>query len=162
LTSVFQQTFTDFEVIVVNDGSPDTPDLERALAPFRSRLCYLVQSNAGAATARNAGILKSRGAFIALLDADDRWEPEFLASQCAHLHEHPHCALVYADARISGETPLAGRTFMATTPSVGEVTVESLLRQECTVLTSTVVVRRECLTRIGLFNPLLRRGHDFE
>jgi glycosyltransferase involved in cell wall biosynthesis len=162
LSSVFRQTFTDYEVVVVNDGSPDTPDLEAALAPFRPRLRYLVHANAGAAAARNTAILASRGAFVALLDADDRWEPDFLASQVAYLHANPDCALVYADARISGETPLAGRTFMATAPSVGEVTVESLLRQQCTVLTSTVVVRRECLMRIGLFNPRLRRGHDFE
>jgi hypothetical protein len=99
---------------------------------------------------------------VALLDADDRWEPELLGSQLQHLQSHADCALVYADARISGETPLAGRTFMETTPSTGEVTVESLLRQRCTVLTSTVVVRRECLAQVGLFNPTLRRGHDFE
>jgi glycosyltransferase involved in cell wall biosynthesis len=162
LASVFEQTATNCEVILVNDGSPDTPTLERAIAPFTSRLRYIVQPNAGAAGARNSGILASRAPCLAFLDADDRWAPTFLASQLTYLRQHPACALVYADARISGETPLAGRTFMATTPSSGDVTVASLLAQRCTVLTSTVVLRRDWLRRAGLFNPAIRRGHDFD
>jgi len=162
LASVFEQTVTNCEVILVNDGSPDTPALERAIAPFASQIRYIAQPNAGAAAARNTGILASRAPCLAFLDADDRWEPTFLASQLAYLRRCPACALVYADARISGETPLAGRTFMETTPSTGEVTVRSLLAQRCTVLTSTVVVRRDCLSAVGLFNPAIRRGHDFD
>jgi glycosyltransferase involved in cell wall biosynthesis len=162
LASVFEQTVTNCEVVVVNDGSPDTPALERAIAPFASHLRYIVQSNAGAADARNTGILASTAPCLAFLDADDRWEPTFLARQLAYLRRRATCALVYADARISGETPLAGRTFMDTTPSSGEVTIESLLAQRCTVLTSTVVVRRDWLRRSGLFNAAIRRGHDFE
>src|SRR5215216_6434275 len=55
LESVFAQTFTDYEVIVVNDGSPDTPALERALAPYMSRIIYLKQENRGVSAARNTG-----------------------------------------------------------------------------------------------------------
>ena len=61
LESVFLQTYRDFEVIVVNDGSPDTPALERALEPFRSRIIYLTQKNMGIAGARNTAIRASRG-----------------------------------------------------------------------------------------------------
>src|ERR687891_1946060 len=71
VASVLAQTYTSHEVIVVNDGSPDTELLERELAPFRHRIIYLVQENAGLSSARNAGIRIARGRYIALLDSDD-------------------------------------------------------------------------------------------
>jgi glycosyltransferase involved in cell wall biosynthesis len=160
LASVFRQTFTDYEVIVVNDGSPDTPDLERALAPHQSQVRYIVQPNRGAAAARNTGIRASHGRFIAFLDADDVWLPEFLDRQVRFLIEHPACGLVYADAIISGETPLARRRFAQTAPSDGPVTLLNLLQQRCNIMLSTVVVRREPLIESGMFDESVRRGHD--
>ena len=62
LQSVFTQTFQDFEVLVVNDGSPDTPTFERVLAPFSHRITYVKQLNSGPSGARNHGIRLSRGA----------------------------------------------------------------------------------------------------
>src|SRR5215471_21358067 len=79
LASVFSQTFTDFEVLVVDDGSPDAAELETAIAPFRDRIRFLVQSNSGAGAARNTAIRASTGRMLAFLDADDRWMPDFLA-----------------------------------------------------------------------------------
>jgi hypothetical protein len=70
--------------------------------------------------------------------------------------------MVYADARMTGDTPFAGRTFMDTTPSVGPVTFRSLLSQQCTVLTSSVVARRDILEAAGRFDASLRRGQDFD
>ena len=162
LASVFAQTFTNLEVIVVDDGSPDAADLKAALEPFRSRLRFIEQPNRGAGAARNAGIRASHGRFVAFLDADDRWMPEFLARQIACLEANRGCALVYCDALISGETPLAGRRFMETAPSNGEVTLLSLIRQECNIALSTVVMRRRPLVAAGLFDETLRRGQDFE
>src|SRR5581483_4665750 len=81
LDSVYAQTFADFEVIVVNDGSPDTEDLERELAPYREKLSYIKQENQGAAAARNTGIKAARGEFVAFLDADDTWLLAFLEKQ---------------------------------------------------------------------------------
>jgi glycosyltransferase involved in cell wall biosynthesis len=162
LSSVFNQTFTDIEVILINDGSPDTPDLLEAIAPWRSRLILLEQENAGAGAARNAGLAVASGEYVAFLDADDRWLPGFLESQIRYLREHPDCDMVYSDARMTGDTPLAGRTFMATTPSDGPVTLRSLLAQKCTVLTSSVVVRRVVVDAAGRFDASLRRGQDFD
>jgi glycosyltransferase involved in cell wall biosynthesis len=71
LDSVLAQTFNEYEIIVVNDGSPDTAELERALAPYRSRIVYLTQENGGPGRARNTAIRAARGRYIALLDADD-------------------------------------------------------------------------------------------
>jgi glycosyltransferase involved in cell wall biosynthesis len=162
LSTVFNQSYRDFEVIVVNDGSPDTAQLVEALAPVRDRIVYVEQENGGAGAARNAGLARARGDLVAFLDADDRWLPGFLESQVRFLEAHPDSDMVYADARLTGATPHAGKTFMDTNPSVGVVSVRSLLAQECTVLTSTVVARREAIDAAGGFDASLRRGQDFD
>src|SRR5687768_16945399 len=74
IASIVAQTYTNYEIIVVNDGSPDTPAIEAALAPFRDRIIYLVQENRGIAVARNRAIRIARGRYVALLDSDDAWE----------------------------------------------------------------------------------------
>src|ERR1017187_1702587 len=81
LGSVLAQTFKDYEIIVVNDGSPDSEELEKALEPYRDRIIYLRQENQGPGGARNTGILTASGQYVALLDADDIWAPEHLAAQ---------------------------------------------------------------------------------
>jgi hypothetical protein len=69
---------------------------------------------------------------------------------------------MYSDGLIVGRSPLAGRTFMAVCPSRGRVTLDSLLKQECTVLLSAVVARRAAIEAVGGFDPSLRRGQDFD
>ena len=88
LASVFAQTFQDIEVIVINDGSPDTPQLERVLAPYRDRIRYLVQDNAGVSAARNAGIRAARAPLVATLDADMQNDPVDLPAMLAALPGH--------------------------------------------------------------------------
>lgn len=162
LDSVFAQTYSNFEVVVVNDGSPDTPALERALAPSASRIRYIVQENRGAGGARNAGIAAARGEYVALLDADDRWMPEFLQRQVWYLDAHADCDLVYCDAVITGDSPLAGRQFMDAAPSQGAVTLLALIEQRCNIMLSTVVARRTVIVHAGLFDEGVRRGQDFD
>ena len=162
LDSVFAQTFSSFEVIVVNDGSPDTIELEAALAPYAGRIRYVSQENRGAGAARNAAIREARGDSVALLDADDRWAPEFLQHQMRHLDSHPACDVVYCDAFVTGDSPLAGRRFMDTAPSSGAVTLLALIAQRCNIILSTVVARRSALVGAGLFDESLRRGQDFD
>src|SRR5437660_5935603 len=98
LASVFAQTFTNFEGILVDDGSPDAAELEAAVAPFRSRIQLITQPNLGAGAARNTAIRASTGRFLAFLDADDRWMPDFLERQLAVLEADRRCTLVYCDA----------------------------------------------------------------
>jgi len=160
LDSVLAQTFTDYEIVVVNDGSPDTAELERVLAPYRARIRYMAQENRGLAGARNAGIRIALGKLFAFLDADDLWEPDFLASQVDFLRKHPEVDLVYADASIFGNVPEAGRRAMEFSPSAGEVSFERLVTRACTVLVLTVLVRREAVIRAGLFDESLRRVED--
>lgn len=162
LDSVLAQTFQDYEVIVVNDGSPDTAELEQALAPYRDRITYLRQENQGPSGARNTGILAARGRYLATLDADDMWMPEHLAAQLAVLEADPSVDVVYADARIIGYAPEAGRTVMELCPSTGEVTFERLVTCECTVHLCVSVCRREALLRAGLFDAAFRRAEDID
>lgn len=162
LASVFAQTFSDFETIIVNDGSPDTDDLERVLEPYTERIIYLKQENSGPGSARNKGILKARGEYVALLDSDDAWLPNYLERQIQALRENPALDLIYSDALLVGDSPLAGRTFMEVEPSRGEVTFEGLLRWDCVIITSCTVARRKSLIDAGLFDPNLYYSEDFD
>ena len=161
LDSVLAQTLTSREILVINDGSPDTAELERELEPYRESIEYLKQDNQGAAAARNTGLRAARGEFVAFLDADDTWSPNFLQEQVAFI-KRSNADLVYADALLVGQSPTAGRTFMQVQPSRGTVTPESLLAVKATVLTSTVLARKKHILDVGLFDERLKRGHDFE
>src|SRR5579872_6391964 len=160
LDSVLAQTFQDFEIIVVNDGSPDSEQLEKVLEPYRSRIIYLRQENQGPSSARNTGIHKSRGEYIALLDADDLWNPEHLAAQLTVLKTDPSADMIYADARIFGDGPESGRTVMELCPSQGEVTFERLVTRQCVVHICVCLIRRNILFRAGLFDPAFRAAED--
>ncbi|MGH9370901.1 MAG: glycosyltransferase family 2 protein, partial [Vicinamibacterales bacterium] len=162
ISSILAQTHTSYEILVVNDGSPDTPALEQALAPFRNRLTYLVQSkNMGLSAARNVAIRAARGRYVALLDSDDSWAPDYLARQLAVMEADPGLAVVYPNALIVGDHPHAGRTFMDVCPSRGEVTFQSVLNQKCSVFVSALI-RRDALVAVGLFDEELRSVEDFE
>jgi len=162
LASVFAQIFTDFEVIVINDGSPDSEELERVLQPYLNRIIYIRQQNRGPSSARNAGIRRARGCFIALLDSDDVWLPDYLAQQVGALEAEPSLDLIYADALLHGEGTRGGKSFMDLFPSRGPVTLEALLEQSCVVITSCVVVRRQALIDAGLFDESYYRSEDFD
>jgi glycosyltransferase involved in cell wall biosynthesis len=161
LDSVLAQTYRNFEIIVVNDGCPDTERLEAVLKSFAPAIRYLRQENQGVGAARNTAIRVSQGAYIALLDADDIWEPEYLERQVEFLETHPEYDVVYPDAVLFGDSPLAGRRYMEVSPSTGEVTIESLLFGSCNVFIS-VLGRKRAFVDAGLFNSTLRAAEDFE
>jgi glycosyltransferase involved in cell wall biosynthesis len=162
LNSVFAQTFTNLEAIVINDGSSDTQELERLLQQHSSKnLRYIKQENQGAAAARNAGLRAANGEFVAFLDADDTWLPTFLERQMELLKRN-HADLVFADALLFGDPRLEGRTFMQVEPPHGAVTPENLLAVKVTVLTSTVLARKQPILDVGLFDVTMRRGQDFD
>lgn len=162
LDSVFAQSFTDFEVIVINDGSPDTAELEQALERYLNDITYLKQINQGAGAARNAGLRVARGRFVAFLDGDDIWLPNFLSEQLELIQSGRGYDLVYADAVNFGLQTIAGRTSMQTNPSEGEVSFESLLTARCNVITSAVVARREPILAVGLFDENFPNSQDFD
>ena len=161
LRSVLGQTFTNYEIILINDGSPDTEDLEREITPYRHLITYLRQPNKGAGAARNAGIRVARGEFIAFLDGDDLWLPNFLTEQLA-LIATGNFDLVYADAVNLYGTRLSRTTNMDVNRSEGAVTAESLIAGTCVVITSSVVARRDAILEAGLFDENFPNSQDFD
>jgi glycosyltransferase involved in cell wall biosynthesis len=161
LESVFAQDLQDFEVIVVNDGSPDTAELEVAIGPFLPRINYLKQANLGAGAARNAGLRVASGTYVGFLDGDDIWLPTFLSEQI-QLLKTGGFDLVYADSVNFGNSKAAGTRHMALNPSSGEATFEALITARCSVLTSTVLARRDLIVKVGLFDESLPNSQDFD
>lgn len=162
LRSVLEQSFRDFEVIVVNDGSPDTAELKEVLRLFEDeKLLYLEQDNGGPSRARNAGIQAARGKYVAFLDSDDIWEPEYLTRQLAEL-DAQGLDLVYCDASFFGSSLPLERSVMEKNPSRAPVTLLRLIRQEAVVITSCVVADRERLVALGGFDPAVRGPEDFD
>src|SRR5215469_13878045 len=160
LESVFAQTYRNFEVIVVNDGSPDTPALEKVLAPYRANIVYLQQENRGLAGARNTGIRAATGDLVALLDADDIWMPDYLQVQAGYLKNHPEYDLVYCNARFFGDHIHDGLEYMEVCDSVGEATASAIITRRCHVFVS-VTARRSVLASL-LFDETLRSCEDFD
>lgn len=161
LDSVFRQTFTDYEVIVINDGSPDTPALRAAVAPYLDRLVYLEQENGGSSAARNAGLARARGRFVALLDSDDVWEPEYLAVHVGMLEADESIAVVFPNARLFGATPRDGKAYMDVNPLDGEITFARLVANECYVW-GGVTARREAFECAGNFDVEQGSGEDLD
>jgi glycosyltransferase involved in cell wall biosynthesis len=165
LASVFAQTFSDFEVIIINDGSPDSEEFELAIKPYRERIRYLKQENRGASAARNAGLRAARGELIAFLDADDLWSPNYLAEQLKFIREYG-CDLACADALIFGVSADAGQSYMdslmESAPPAGLVTFLDLVNADRSLITSGVVVRRDLVLEVGLFDEALRNAQDFD
>ena len=161
LDSIKAQTFSDYEVIVVNDGSEDREELERVLESHPLPIVYISQENKGVSAARNAAIRIARGEFYAQLDADDQWTPDYLEVQLGILRENPDVALVYPNARIIGDAAPVELEFMKVSPSEGDVTFEALVRQQCTVLTC-VTARMSAIRDAGMFDESLRSCEDFD
>lgn len=160
--SVLNQTYTDFELLVVDDGSSD--DTVAVVREFGDpRIRYLRHDhNRGGAAARNTGIEECRGAFVAFQDSDDRWLPEKLARQMARLEEAPpsiglnYCAYwrVHANGRRRYSPPRHIH------PRSGNI--HRALLRESFIGTPALILRRSCLVRTGGFDETLRRLQDWE
>jgi Glycosyl transferase family 2 len=162
LESVFGQTYKDFEVIVVNDGSPDTDALETVLEKYFDRIVYLKQENRGLGAARNLGLRAARGEYVALLDSDDMWLPEYLACQMKMFNQTPAPDMVSADAELFGDTVDAGKSFWELYPPQGSATLKTLLTRDCAIFPSCTVARRQVILEAGLFDENFRAVADFD
>lgn len=149
LESVLAQTYRDFEVIVVDDGSTD--DTLAVLSAYGDRIGIIRQSNRGLSSARNTGIREATGEFVAFLDSDDLWLPTKLEHQMALLDANPGLPWVYTDAEaFDGET---GRTLYLysrfTRLYQGDVLHHLILGDF--IPTPTPVVRRAVFCEVGEF-----------
>jgi glycosyltransferase involved in cell wall biosynthesis len=158
IDSVLTQSFSDFEIIVVDDGSTD--GTLAILEGYGDRITVLKQAHQQQAIARNLAAKKSRGEFIAFLDADDSWLPEKLARCVEVLERDPRCALVYSNLIAVGvdgaELPIE-----MTPASVAHApSMEDLLTRLWPIVPSSVVMRREVFARIGGFSPAIAGCED--
>lgn len=160
--SVLVQTYKDYEIIIVDDGSTD--NLRERLELFADKIRYIHQENKGHSCARNTGIKQARGEFIAFLDADDIWLPDKLKLQIAVFRANPKIGLVHADiCRFSGEDKEG-----CTAPARKNFPDEFIQRhsgnifdtffcREIFISCLTVIVKKECFDRVGFFDENLAR-----
>lgn len=161
LDSVLVQTLVNYEIMVVNDGSTDSEELDSALAPYLQFIRYIRQENKGPSGARNSAILAARGKYIAFLDSDDRWLPNHLEAQVRLLESDSSLGLVYADGIVTvDDAPV--RTCFQINRQNRPITFETLVQEDCTVVTSATVARREALLQAGLFDERFRHSEDFD
>jgi glycosyltransferase involved in cell wall biosynthesis len=154
--SVLNQTYKDYEIIVVDDGSVDgTRD---ALLPYMQEIRYHYKENGGIASAKNAGISLSQAEFIAFLDHDDLWVPDKLKLQMESFNENPQVGLVYAKY-----TSFRDGKELRTKPEKGySGWIFKELLAKSFVQTSTVVVKRECLNAVGPYDESFSLGDEYD
>ena len=154
--SVLNQTYKDYEIIVVDDGSVDgTRD---ALMPYMQKIRYHYKENGGIASAKNAGISLSETEFVAFLDHDDLWVPDKLQLQMEHFNENPQIGLVYAKY-----TSFRDGKELRTKPENGySGWIFKELLSKSFIQTSTVVVKRECLDAVGPYDETFSLGDEYD
>lgn len=153
IKSVLNQTFDDFEVIVINDGSSD--GIENWFSHLQEpRVKLISQENKGLAGARNTGIATSKSEYIAFLDADDLWEPTKLAKQLHIMEKYPEVGLVYTwVALINEKGEFTGRIFEN---SAEGYVWKQVIERNVVECGSVALVRRQCFETCGVFDQNLR------
>ena len=160
IASVLAQTFTAFELIIVDDGSTDaTPAIIARVDDPRVRV--LRQSHAGISTAMNTGVHAARGEYLARLDSDDLWRPEMLATQVALLDQRPEIGAGYARVQRMEADGRLTPIIWGIAPPDPDDHLCSMLQGDFTC-NVTVVVRRACLERVGGYDPSLQPSEDWD
>lgn len=161
LDSVLSQTFDDYEIIVVNDGSPDSDLLDMVLRPYLNKINYIVQENRGSSGARNTALKAARGRYVAMLDSDDRWHPEYLASQLSLIEADPSIDVVYPRCRLFTLDGAEGTLPPRKRRPGREISFLRVLTREVQIY-GGATARRETLVRAGMYDEDLESGEDFE
>lgn len=158
LNSVFAQTFRDYEVIVVNDGSPD--DTAVVLQPLvaSGRIRYFEQPNAGQASARNFGLAKCQGEFVAFLDDDDLWPADKLEWQSEVLRKSEAALVGGIAAMFRPGTP----AYLYLAPRLQSMRLSDLARGCPFVSPGQTLIRRAALVQVGGFDPTIWGVDDFD
>ena len=156
--SVRHQTYRDFEILVIDDGSTDKT--RQVLEPYFDRLRYIPQANQGVAAARNRGLQESRGEFVVFLDQDDICYPEKLALQVACFDENPEVDIVHSgwqrvDAEGKPQSNVEMWNHVPTLDAAGWL-------QWMPVLFSAMMFRRTCLNRVGPLDSQYKQACDVD
>jgi glycosyltransferase involved in cell wall biosynthesis len=167
IESVLAQTYSDYEIVVVDDGSSDRT-FQRA-STFSRRVTLIRQDNRGPAGSRNAGIERARGELLAFLDGDDLWEPGKLARQVAAARAHATAGLIAVDGVQFGGGVLRQSLFapsitsqLSGRDSVTRRCFEEFLRANLIATTSQVMVPRSVLDVVGVSDTTFRIASDWD
>ena len=154
LKSVLAQTYKNYEILVIDDGSTDaTAEVIKRLSMVR----LLSQRHTGAAAARNRGIGAARGSLVAFLDADDIWMPSKLEKQVAFLQRHPDIGMAICEHTVleeDGSERMSDKSVLFKGDTVRNIFLHS------DVATPTVIVRKEVFNKVGLFDESLSCAED--
>ncbi|MBD2771540.1 glycosyltransferase family 2 protein [Iningainema tapete] len=160
IESVLAQTYTDYEIIVVNDGSQD--NTKEVLAGFGDKISVINQDNLGVAAARNVGIMAAQGRYIALLDHDDIWLPTKLEKQIACLEANHKIGVVYSDIFYFNDKGIYPYTYAQKNKILPFEQLWSIFVRGPIPTCSVVVIRRECLDEVGLLDETLVPVDDYD
>lgn len=158
IESVLAQTYKNYEILVVDDGSTD--NTRELVASYASRIKYIYQDNKGPSAARNNGIRNAKGNLIAFLDSDDLWHPDKLAKQVAVFVENPSLSFL-----ATGYGEINTKYEVIKTNVLQSSELRSLQRKEMYknfFATSSVMVKKTCFNKAGLFNENLHFAEDWE
>ncbi len=171
IESLFSQTYTNWECIIVDDGSTDnSKEIAQHLCAKDSRVKYFVQQNSGPTVARNYGLKLAKGEFVQFLDADDLLENQKLEKQLAIFKLYNDSDIVYGGVKyFSASDPvkrydnldLKSGSWMKNLSGSGDVMILQLLKENIMVISSPLV-RRSLFERLGNMNELLRFNEDWE
>jgi glycosyltransferase involved in cell wall biosynthesis len=162
IRSVMQQTITDWEMIVIDDGSPDKlGDVVKKIQLENSRIQYVKQKNGGVASARNHGFRLSKGSYLAFLDADDVWLPDNLELKIEKFKQDAKIGLVHSDTAIIDEN--SRTTGEVKSGKEGELLEDLLFWKGTNVMPpSGILIKRDVLLDVGLFDEELSNSADQE
>lgn len=154
LESVFAQTYQNYEIICVDDGSKDGS--VAVLGSYAERIQVIRQANMGQAGARNAGVKRGTGTYVALLDQDDLWYPWKLEHQVALLEAHPeavmaHCDMDWIDE--AGNVIQRNRVSAARMSAPKGLTMTRVFGWDPCIYPSTTLIRKAAFERVGGFDP---------
>ncbi len=162
LDSILMQSYKNFELIVINDGSTDNTleILQQYKTRFDERLLIINQPNQGQVVAKNKGLNLARGDFISFLDSDDRWHPRKLESQIDLLLKNPSVGLCYTEAVLIDErgNQIGYRTV---NPSYIGKCFNKLIMGNC-ITASSVLLKRECIDKVGSFDTSLTACENWD
>lgn len=164
LDSILSQTFNDFEIIIVDDGSTDG-SLEIVKKFSDPRIHLLHQKNAGVSAARNNGIIAASGEYIAFLDADDEWHPHYLATQTKMTEQYPECDVFACNYSFKDSSGNIRNTILNRIKFTSEIGIldnyfEVASYSNPPLWTSAIMVRKDAINNIGGFPLGVKSGED--
>lgn len=160
IDTVLAQTFADYEIIVIDDGSTD--NTKDVLRPYADKIHYIYQANKGVSAARNAGIKAAQGEWIAFLDSDDEWLPRKLELQVLDVHQYPEAVLSCTNVLFKGcpetEPVDCFKTCLSLDLHETQFVEQPLFK--CYAFTPTVLAKREALLAVNMFDENLTIYED--